>query len=344
MTTTRYEYVSNSDSLASFDQTSVYNTEQIDDTTLITIHDDNFDCTFMDDITWQNIFQDMRHSQRQQRICIGIISSMACIMLILLVSLFSGFGKVLFDVVAYQEKSRHGLMMIPNIRKRPLNIFYFNTRNGTANAEYVNEIDDYLTKYAKKQEMMKEFLKICTAHERSDNKRKCTFDIQQQFHSDCSKTTNYGYNSGNPCILFIFENHLSWKPNIKNEVDYLPFFCRMQYQYSSNIYTNITYYPSLPTPMRNGGFQMNLIPNQKIIDDIGNEIHGENGNILYTLPPLIMAKMTFRNISTQNENGDMGPFTMDCRIKDNISGYQFDNIQTFNGQTTISFDFIPKFS
>ncbi|MCP9263317.1 hypothetical protein DINM_006180 [Dirofilaria immitis] len=256
MTTTRYEYVSNSDSLASFDQTSVYNTEQIDDTTLITIHDDNFDCTFMDDITWQNIFQDMRHSQRQQRICIGIISSMACIMLILLVSLFSGFGKVLFDVVAYQEKSRHGLMMIPNIRKRPLNIFYFNTRNDTANAEYVNEIDDYLTKYAKKQEMMKEFLKICTAHERSDNKRKCTFDIQQQFHSDCSKTTNYGYNSGNPY----------------------------------------------------------------------------NG------------KMTFRNISTQNENGDMGPFTMDCRIKDNISGYQFDNIQTFNGQTTISFDFIPKFS
>lgn len=39
---------------------------------------------------------------------LGIITSIAFIMLILLVSLFSGFGKVIFDVVAYQEKSRHG--------------------------------------------------------------------------------------------------------------------------------------------------------------------------------------------------------------------------------------------
>ncbi|VDO66874.1 unnamed protein product, partial [Onchocerca flexuosa] len=104
----RYECVSNPDSLASTDQTSVYNAEQIDDTAPITANDDNFDQTFMDDITWQNIFQDIRYSQRQQRFCIGIITSMACIMLILLISLFLGFGKVLFDVVAYKEKSRHG--------------------------------------------------------------------------------------------------------------------------------------------------------------------------------------------------------------------------------------------
>lgn len=64
----------------------------------------------------------------------------------------------------------------------------------------------YATEYAKDREMLGEFLKICTVEERSDKKRWCTFDIQQQFHSDCSKTTNYGYNSGNPCMLFIFNN------------------------------------------------------------------------------------------------------------------------------------------
>uniref|UniRef100_A0A0R3RTH6 Sodium/potassium-transporting ATPase subunit beta n=1 Tax=Elaeophora elaphi TaxID=1147741 RepID=A0A0R3RTH6_9BILA len=344
MATMRYECVSNSDSLAIIDQTNVYNTEQIDDTALITSHNDNFDHIFMDDITWQNIFQDIRYSQRQQRFCMGIIISMICIMLILLVSLFSGFGKVIFDVVAYQEKSRYGLMMIPNVRKRSLNVFYFNVRNETANAEYVKEIDDYLAKYAKDGEMMGEFLKICAMQERSDRKRWCAFDIQQQFHSDCSKTTNYGYNSGNPCVLFIFENRLGWKPNMKSEMSYLPFFCRMQYQYSSNIYTNITYYPSLPAPMHGGGFQMNLIPNQKITDDNGNEIVGKDGNTLYTLPPLVMAKMTFLNALKRDENVDLGPFTMDCRIKDNVAGYQFDNIQSFNGQTAISFDFVPQFS
>ncbi|CAG9532228.1 unnamed protein product [Cercopithifilaria johnstoni] len=345
MATMRYECVSNSaDSLAIIDQTSVYNAEQIDDAALITINNDNIDHIFMDDITWQNIFQDTRYSQRQQRFCIGFLISMICIMLILLISLFSGFGKVIFNVVAYQEKSRHGLMMIPNIRKRPLNIFYFNIRNETANEEYVKEIDEYLSKYAENQEIMREFLKICTIEEQSDKKRWCSFDIQQQFHSDCSKTTNYGYNSGNPCVLFIFDNRLGWKPNMKSKTDYLPFFCRMQYRYSSNSYTNITYYPSLPTSMRNGGFQMNLIPNQKITDNDGNEIIGKDGNILYTLPPLVMAKMTFRDALEQNGNGDLGPFTMDCRIKDNVVGYQFDNIQSFNGQTAISFDFVPQFS
>ncbi|VDK81088.1 unnamed protein product [Onchocerca ochengi] len=344
MATMRYECVSNPDSLASVDQTNVYNAEQIEDTALITTHDDNLDQTFTDEITWQNIFQDIRHSQRQQRFCIGIITSMACVMLILLVSLFSGFGKVLFDVVAYKEKSRHGLMMIPNIRKRSLNILYFNARNGTANERYVEEIDNYLTKYAKDQEMMKEFLKICTAQERSDNKHKCTVNIQQQFQSDCSRTTNYGYDSGNPCFLFIFENRLGWKPNMNNEVDYLPFSCRMEYQYSTNIYMNITYYPPLSTPIGSGGFQINLIPNQKITDENGNEIRGEDGNILYTLPPLIMAKMTFRNMLTRNESDNFGPFTIDCRIKDNVAGYQFDNIHKFNGQTAISFDFLAELS
>lgn len=57
-----------------------------------------------------------------------------------------------------------------------------------------------------------------------------------------------------------------------------------------------------------------------------------------------MAKMTFWNALKRNGNGDLGPFTMDCRIKDNVAGYQFDNINSFNGQTAVSFDFVPKFS
>lgn len=56
------------------DQTNVYNAEQIDDAALITTHNDNFDHIFMEDITWQNIFQDVRYSQRQERLCMGMCS------------------------------------------------------------------------------------------------------------------------------------------------------------------------------------------------------------------------------------------------------------------------------
>ncbi|VDO17396.1 unnamed protein product [Brugia timori] len=56
-----------------------------------------------------------------------------------------------------------------------------------------------------------------------------------------------------------------------------------------------------------------------------------------------MAKITFENVK-RNENGNLGPFTMDCRIKDNVAGYQFDNIDNFNGQTVVTFDFVPQFS
>lgn len=36
-------------------------------------------------------------------------------------------------------------MMVPNVQKQLLNVFYFNLKNKTANAEYVKEIDDYLS-------------------------------------------------------------------------------------------------------------------------------------------------------------------------------------------------------
>lgn len=39
--------------------------------------------------------------------------------------------------------------------------------------------------------------------------------------------------------------------------------------------------------MRNGGFRMNLIPNRKITDHNGNEIQGKNGDVMYSLPPLV---------------------------------------------------------
>lgn len=57
-----------------------------------------------------------------------------------------------------------------------------------------------------------------------------------------------------------------------------------------------------------------------------------------------MAKLTFRNAFERNRTSDLSPFTMNCRIKDNVAGYQFDNIRSFKGQTAVSFDFVPQFS
>lgn len=61
----------------------------------------------------------------------------------------------------------------------------------------------------------------------------------------------------------------------------------------------------------------------------------------------IMAKMSLLNVlrsASDTNDSDLGPFTMDCRLRNNLDGYQFDNINQFNGRTAISFDFVPKFS
>lgn len=57
------------------DEASAYNAEQIDDTAPIPLHNDNIDHIFTDDITWKNIFQDARYSQRQQRFCMSMHST-----------------------------------------------------------------------------------------------------------------------------------------------------------------------------------------------------------------------------------------------------------------------------
>uniref|UniRef100_A0A183ER29 Transmembrane 9 superfamily member n=1 Tax=Gongylonema pulchrum TaxID=637853 RepID=A0A183ER29_9BILA len=58
----------------------------------------------------------------------------------------------------------------------------------------------------------------------------------------------------------------------------------------------------------------------------------------------VMMKMTLPNILSKDRAGEIGPFTLDCRIKDNVFGYEFDNMKQFGGQTAVSFDFVPRFS
>ncbi|VDK66087.1 unnamed protein product [Gongylonema pulchrum] len=57
---------------------------------------------------------------------------------------------------------------------------------------------------------MEKYLKQCSAQERNDGVQWCTFDFEREFGYDCSKATNYGYDNGNPCFLFVFENVSVW--------------------------------------------------------------------------------------------------------------------------------------
>ncbi|VDM97079.1 unnamed protein product [Thelazia callipaeda] len=224
----RYEPVSN------FDFPSLVNVDAVgetDDTELITSHSmNNEDDSFRKTITFHDLFHNVQFSHRH-RLYIGIVTGTSCTTIMLMIALSFGFGKVLFDTFAQEEKLRHGLKMIPNLWSKPTNVFYFSVRNGTANREYVQEIDDYIAKYMEYQEKIKNYLKNCTVKDRRDEGQWCSFDIRQALGSECSKASNYGYNSGNPCILFAFENYLGWKPNMKSEVDYLPFSCRLVSQY-----------------------------------------------------------------------------------------------------------------
>uniref|UniRef100_A0A0M3IIZ1 Uncharacterized protein n=1 Tax=Ascaris lumbricoides TaxID=6252 RepID=A0A0M3IIZ1_ASCLU len=107
----------------------------------------------------------------------------------------------------------------------------------------------------------------------------------------------------------------------------------LQYQFSSNVFANISYFPSLPGSARNGGFYLNQIPNRTLKDIEGKDVVEKDGDIMYSLPPLLMVKLSFPK--------ELGPFTIDCRIKDNVNGYEFNNLNTFKGQISVSFDFIP---
>ncbi|VDM98842.1 unnamed protein product [Thelazia callipaeda] len=89
---------------------------------------------------------------------------------------------------------------------------------------------------------------------------------------------------------------------------------------------------------------MNLISNEKIIDNDGKEITGSDGKTLFASPPLVMVKLTFNSVLSRNESSSFGPFTMDCRLKDNLAEYHFDNLRDFRGRTAVFFDFVPRFS
>uniref|UniRef100_A0A915AJD0 Sodium/potassium-transporting ATPase subunit beta-1 n=2 Tax=Parascaris univalens TaxID=6257 RepID=A0A915AJD0_PARUN len=335
MATLRYERVSDPEGATVIDHVSVYNPEQIDDTAAIIGRNGEIESAFSDPISFREIFYDPRLSPKQQKFCIATILSVACITVLMLISLFAGFGKVLFDITAREERATHGLLMIPNLRSRPMNVLFYDQFNKSANIEnYAKEIDEYLSQYRDSQEYMRTYLKRCSPEERSDDEAWCLFDIEQEFGTACSKYNNYGYDNDQPCILFAFEDRLNWTPTMQSSNYYLPFLCRMQYQFSSNVFANISYFPSLPGSARNGGFYLNQIPNRTLKDIEGKNVVEKDGDIMYSLPPLLMVKLSFPK--------ELGPFTIDCRIKDNISGYEFNNLNTFKGQISVSFDFIPE--
>ncbi|VDK55493.1 unnamed protein product [Anisakis simplex] len=140
-----YERVASPQGAAVIDHVSVYNPEQIDDTTAIIGRNGDIEAVFDNPISFREILYDSRLSPKQQKICIATVSSVACITVIMLISLLAGFGKVLFDITASEQRSKHGLKMIPNLRAKPINVLFFNQFNKTANiAEYAREIDEYL--------------------------------------------------------------------------------------------------------------------------------------------------------------------------------------------------------
>uniref|UniRef100_A0A183U3K6 Conserved plasma membrane protein n=1 Tax=Toxocara canis TaxID=6265 RepID=A0A183U3K6_TOXCA len=203
----RYERVSDAQGATVIDHVSVYNPEQIDDTAAIIGRNGEIESAFSDPISFREIFYDPRLSPKQQKFCIATILTVACITVLMLISLFAGFGKVLFDITASEQRAKHGLLMIPDLRTRPINVLFYNTVNKTANIEdYAKEIDEYLNQYRDSQDYMRTYVRRCSPGERSDDNLWCLFDIERELGKACSKDNNYGYDEGKPCILFAFED------------------------------------------------------------------------------------------------------------------------------------------
>uniref|UniRef100_A0A0M3HI70 Kringle domain-containing protein n=1 Tax=Ascaris lumbricoides TaxID=6252 RepID=A0A0M3HI70_ASCLU len=64
----------------------------------------------------------------------------------------------------------------------------------------------YFIEYRDSQEYMRTYLKRCSPEERSDDEAWCSFDIEREFGTACSKYNNYGYDNDQPCILFAFKD------------------------------------------------------------------------------------------------------------------------------------------
>ncbi|CAJ0955198.1 unnamed protein product, partial [Mesorhabditis belari] len=268
---------------------------------------------------------------------------LAIMSFLLIITFLAGFflyltlsGAQIFKQLS-QEKAntKYGLQFIPDLRVHKHGVFYYSTSKGSAYEEiknkYVNEIDKFLDTYWKDQLSRQKYSTDCSKHGKIDNKW-CRFSQTtsfKNFNKECTNQDNYGFDSGEPCLLFAFKDEIAWTPewSKKGEPKQLPLKCEIKTMFDT--YTiNATYFPPLEARDGYGGFTMNKIPSLPIKGSHGFVVD-DDGEIIYDLPALIFVKL--RKMEHKIK------LKYVCSIKDSVKDYEFSNLRDFVGVREFAF-------
>jgi len=128
-----------------------------------------------------------------------------------MVSLFVGLGQVISYINESERVKQTGLYMVPDLEQYDIGVFFYNS--DPKYKEFTNKYVDDLNKYLENYRLQSKDYQNCTDGQKPDNGKWCQFNLNW-LGTNCTKENGYGYNDGNPCILFAFRNVKNWMPNI----------------------------------------------------------------------------------------------------------------------------------
>ncbi|EYC29074.1 hypothetical protein Y032_0006g2773 [Ancylostoma ceylanicum] len=282
-------------------------------------------------ITLREILIDPHLRVNQRIFCLGTFFLLCTIVVILFIFLLVGFNRVMTDIDIQEHQSKQGLYMIPNFGTGVYNNILNLKRDNVAKGRYVEIIRDYLEAYKKEQLSRANFTKQCSSMEKPPHAW-CEFPLKVFEDAGCTAVNRYGYDSGEPCLLFELKLETIWTPRFTSNVTELPFRCDAYDHLAMRMNTNIKYIPlSNGSSSQYGGFPLNKIPSRAISDNEGRDVSDENGETLYDQPPLIMVKL---RLSRSKHT------TVHCYIANKSPDTSILNLSQMPGNRAVQFDIL----
>ncbi|GMR31246.1 hypothetical protein PMAYCL1PPCAC_01441, partial [Pristionchus mayeri] len=314
-------------------------TMQIDDTQQM-IGEGRSKRSFLDQIIYRKHSYDPRvMGQRTVFIGLSLILAAALSLVALTIVLSMASAARMSEAARAKRKPdsiKYGLQLIPDLHQLSDGMLVYST-SLDANAtrqRYVDGINEFLDTYVNEQNSRKAFMVDCAEGLSARNKW-CRFDTTRAFTREgrgCTRYDNFGYDSGAPCVLFALKDEIQWRPKVGSNVTELPFKCDITPNGRTSKPTGAFYFPSLKDNLRLGGFPTNKLPSKTIPDKQGEPITDEEGEMLFDTPSLVFVKFNLPEVKMH--------YTISCGIKDDISGYEIENLAEFGGRKVFTFDVV----
>jgi len=159
-------------------------------------------------ITLKMIFYDPRWSANKRRCCLCFVALASLVCFSLMISLFVGLGQVLSYINEMDRLKLIGLHMIPDfdLLTDPV-VFLYNPdkKYEAAHNKSIAEIEAYLKQY----ELQTKEFQTCDGTRQPEQGKPCRFDLNW-LGTNCTSKNRFGYDDGNPCILFAFRGVNDW--------------------------------------------------------------------------------------------------------------------------------------